>query len=172
MVVLKQAERKDKNGTDHKQSTDRCARSRSVFNIREDPVNLKMHVRILIRNILVFLLLALHEVVDKAFQLGTDKAKRKRKTRKGISKPPEDLPRRTTRHLQQAETENRLLPMQTPKRQPKLNLSSTMPAVSTPKRPFMLPISPRAQIDWFTLNSFTKPRMKAEGSPLQHHSAC
>jgi hypothetical protein len=72
-----------------------------------------MHVQIPIRNINIrtFTFLELYGVVGEAFQLGIDKAVRRRTKRKGIVTPPKDPAQRTTKRPQQLEADNKLFPM-------------------------------------------------------------
>ncbi|KAJ8117081.1 hypothetical protein OPT61_g1634 [Boeremia exigua] len=74
------------------ETSDRClkdqnSKSRAVFNIYNDPVDLKLQINIPIRHVLTLPFLALHSVVADAFKTGIDKAEHQRAVRKSILAP-------------------------------------------------------------------------------------
>ena len=160
------AEQGGKNEGSDVYYTGQCPRSQAVLTIHEDSVDLKMHVQVPIRHVLVFPFLALHGVVSEAFQLGIDNVQRRRASRKGSATleryesadnvSHEDTPQCTLKRPRQVKSHGNSSPTETPKRQRKLDDSLEDMATRTPKRPIVSPITPCSSTQQFTQTQSNK----------------
>lgn len=133
----------------------RSAGERAVINTQKNTV--QAEVRIPLRNILTFPFLALHGIAIKAFEMGIDKAERKMAVRTAtltkrpapaecVTVPITNAPPSSQSPLKRgyvAESGDVLTPVQTPKRQRKLDGVSRKMGVRTPRQPTVSPITPR-----------------------------
>lgn len=142
--------------------TAKSAGERAVINSEENTV--QAEIRIPLRNILTFPFLALHGVVSKAFQMGIDKAERRRAVRQDTATPTKHMtptkrptpaksstmvgtnnmasPETTLKRTREPDFSELLTPAQTPKRQRKLH--NGIPGEWALRRPTVSPITPRA----------------------------
>lgn len=133
--------------------TAKSAGERVMINTHEDSV--EAEVRIPLRNILTFPFLTLHGVVGKAFEMGIEKAERRRAARKGATTPTKQSTEArsatdnklfqdpTLKRAREAEPAELLTPAQTPKCQRKLGDGPGKPGVQDPRQPTVSPITPR-----------------------------
>jgi hypothetical protein len=163
--------------TEHKNETNDTAqpkRSQAIFDITNDPIDLKLHVNLPIRNILTFPFLAIHGVISEALQLGISNSERRRVAREGPVTPR--TPRikrerqsgttpRTISKKSQAVEER--FAERTPRKARPIEDNKQYFSVQTPKRPTVSPITPRTSGRFGAPWRPTKLQFKVESSPLK-----
>lgn len=134
---------------------------KASFNIRPDPIQLKLQINVPIRYILTFPFLALHDVVTEAFKMGIRKAESRKALRSSKIAPRKrardsvsDTPRDTT---EGTEPDDATDSVRTPKRRRVIKDGTGASLLRTPKRHTMSPISPEAMTLRFDSSQPTVP---------------
>jgi hypothetical protein len=145
------------------------AQPKASFNIRSDPIQLKLQIGLPIRHILTFPFLALHVVVAEAFKMGIHKAESRKALRSSKIAPRkrardtisvcDDTPRDTT---EGTEPDDATESVRTPKRRRVFKDGTGASPLRTPKRPTMSPISPDALARRFDSSQPTVPVVEKE----------